>query len=145
MRASPAGVSKTHPFTDALGFAAKLYGRVLLRDMRSHASLRMFVSALAMAVREARRDPEIANAACRKVRIKAKRIEVRVTRLAAGRRNSTRQDQTARWANAAAYVAHPPNGDEPPLDWRAAARYIAKRGGIRRISNLYANRAAENT
>src|SRR5438045_54357 len=103
-------VSKTH-FSEALAFAARLYGRVLLRDLRSHTAIRMFCGALAVAVREARRDPETANALCRKAGIKGKRLEVRVTRLIAGRRNRQRQDQIARWAHAAAYVAHPLNGD----------------------------------
>jgi hypothetical protein len=106
--------------------------------MRSHTAIRMFIGALGLAVREARRDPETANAACRKAGVKAKRLETRVTRLIAGRRNRERQDQIARWANAAAYIAHPPNGDVPPSDWREAARYVSRRGGVRRLSNLYA-------
>src|SRR5436853_21875 len=133
-------VSKTH-FSEAFDLAARLYGRVLLRDVRSHTAVRMFCGALAAAVREARHDPETANAMCRKVGIKGKRLEVRVTRLIAGRRNRQSQDQIARWANAAAYVAHPLNGDVVPQDWREAARYITRRGGIRRLSNLYAQRA----
>src|SRR5205814_9082007 len=95
---------------------------------------------LAVAVREARRDPETANAMCRKLGIKGKRLEVRITRLIAGRRNRQRQDQIARWANVAAYVAHPLNGDGAPENWQEAARYITRRGGIRRLSNLYAQR-----
>jgi hypothetical protein len=134
-------VSQTH-FGEALGFASRLYGRVSLRDMRSHTAIRMFIAALGLAVREARRDPETANAMCRKSSVKAKRLEVRVARLVAGRRRS-RQDQIARWANAAAYIAHPPNGDAPPPDWRQAARYIGRRGGVRRLSNLYSHRASE--
>lgn len=133
-------VSKTHFFTSAVDLATRLYGRVVLRDLRSHTAIRMFCGALAIVVREARRDPETANAVCRKLGIKGKRLEVRVTRLIAGRRNGQRQDQIARWANAAAYVAQPPNGDVASNDWREAARYIARRGGIRRLSNLYAQR-----
>jgi len=135
-------VSKTH-FSEALSFAARLYGRVLLRDLRSHTTIRMFCGALAMALREARRDPESANAMCRNLGIKGKRLEVRVTRLIAGRRNRQRQDQIARWANAAAYVADPPNGDAAPDDWREATRYITRRGGIRRLSNLYSQRGRQ--
>jgi hypothetical protein len=95
----------------------------------------MFVGGLGLAVREARRDPEMANDICRKAGIKARRREVRVTRLIAGSRNPRRQDQIPRWANCAAYIAHPPNGDVPPADWR--------RGGLRRLSDLYACRVME--
>jgi hypothetical protein len=96
-------VSKTHFLSEALDFAGRLYARVGVRDMRSHTAIRMFVASLA--VREAQRDPQTANAACRKARIKSKRLEVRVARLITGRRNRIRQDQIYRWANAAAYVA----------------------------------------
>jgi hypothetical protein len=98
----------------------------------------MCVAQLGLAVREARRDPEAANAACRKAGIKGKRLEVRVVRLVAGRRIRARSDQVPRWANAAAYIAHPPNGDEPPATWRDAIRYINRRGGVRNLSDLYA-------
>jgi DNA N-6-adenine-methyltransferase (Dam) len=127
----------------ALEFASRLYARVALREMRSHTAIRMFVGGLGVAVREARRDPETANAICRKAGVKARRLEVRVTRLIAGRRNPRKQDQIPRWANCAAYVAHPPNGDLPPADWRQAARYICRRGGLRRLSDLYACRRPE--
>jgi hypothetical protein len=133
-------VSKTHSLADALDFATRLYGRVVLRDLRSHAAIGMFCGALAVVVREARRDPETANAMCRSFGIKGRRLEVRVLRLIAGRGNRQRQDQIYRWANAAAYVALPLNGDDAPGDWREAARYIRRRGGIRRLSNLYAQR-----
>jgi DNA N-6-adenine-methyltransferase Dam len=133
-------VSKTHSFAGALDFASRLYAHVVLRDLRSHTAIRMFCGSLAIAVRAARREPETTNAMCRKLGIKGRRLEVRVTRLIAGRRNGQRQDQIARWANAAAYVARPLNGDEAPGDWREAARYIARRGGIRPLSNLYAQR-----
>src|SRR5229473_1279320 len=108
----------------SLDFARRLFGRVAVRDWRSHHSIRMCVAQLGIAVREARRDPMAVNAACRKAGIKGRRLEVRVVRLVAGRRNSHQQDQIARWANAAAYIAHPPNGDEPPLTWRQAIRYV---------------------
>jgi hypothetical protein len=101
----------------------------------------MCVAQLGLAVREARRDPVAANEACRKARISARRLEVRVVRLVAGRRIGNRSDQIHRWANAAAYIAHPPNGDEPPPTWRHLIRYINRRGGVRKLSNLYASRA----
>jgi hypothetical protein len=50
--------------------------------------------------------------------------------------------KVARWANCAAYVAHPPNGDPPPATWREAVRYINRRGGVRRLSDLYARRGS---
>jgi hypothetical protein len=146
-------VSKTHnpapfPAADGLGeaiaFARRVYGRVGVREQRSHHAIRMFVASLALAVREARRDPESANAACKKAGIKGKRIEVRVARLVAGRRIPGRPDQTARWANCAAYLAHPPNGDEPPGSWREALRYVVRRGGVRCLSDLYAGSRPES-
>jgi hypothetical protein len=136
-------VSKTHldlHFAQSTAFARRLCGRVALRNMRSHFAIQMFIAALGLAVREARRNPEIANAACHKAGVKAKRLEVRIARLVVGKRIRARQDQIARWANAAAYIAHPPNGDVPPADWRDATRYIIRRGGLRRLSNLYAHR-----
>jgi hypothetical protein len=60
-----------------------------------------------------------------------------VIRLAAGRRNRNRSDQIHRWANCAAYLAHPPNGDPPPATWRDAIRYVTRRG-LRNLSDLYA-------
>jgi hypothetical protein len=63
----------------------------------------------------------------------------------AGRRSHSRSDQVPRWANAAAYLAHPPNGDEPPPTWRQAIRYINQRGGIRNLSNLYAGSRANSS
>jgi hypothetical protein len=124
---------------DALDLARRLYGRLGVRDARSHHAIRSFVASLALAVRAARRDPETTNVACRNAGVQAKRIEVRVARLIAGRTRA-RQDQIARWANAAAYIARPPNGDEPPASWREAIRYINKRGGVRALSNLHAAR-----
>ena len=135
-------VSKTHiesqDFNDILDFAARLHQRYRLKDTRSHRTLAMLIGALGLAVRAARRDPESVNARCRKAGIKAVRLEVRVTRLIVGGRTAG-QDQSARWANAAAYVAHPPNGNVPPPDWRAAVRYVERRG-YRRLANLYAKR-----
>jgi hypothetical protein len=122
----------------SLDLARPLYGRVAVRDWRSHHAIRMCVAQLGLAVREARRDPVAVNAACRKASIKGRRLEVRVVRLVAGRRMRSRSDQVPRWANAAAYIAHPPNGDEPPPTWRHAIRYINQRGGVRNLSNLYA-------
>jgi hypothetical protein len=110
----------------------------LRRDWRSYHAIRMYVAQLGLAVREARRDPVAVNAACQKAGIKGRRFEVRVVRLVAGRRIRSRSDQVPRWANAAAYIAHLPNGDEPPPTWRQAIRYINRRSGVRRLSNLYA-------
>jgi len=90
-----------------------MYEVAALRDTRSHKAIRAFVAALALAVREARRDPAPVNASCKKLRISGRRLEVRVTRLVVGKRNPKRQDQVARWASAAAYVAHPLCGDAP--------------------------------
>jgi hypothetical protein len=126
---------------EALEFARRLFGRAEARDWRSHHAIRMYVAQLGLVVREARRDPVAANEACRKAGIRARRLEVRAVRLVAGRRIHNRSDQTPRWANAAAYIAHPPNGDEPPPTWRHAIRYINRRGGVRKLSNLYASRA----
>src|SRR3954452_12543263 len=108
----------------AMALARRLYGRVAARDMRSHRAIRMLVAQLGIAVREARRDPEAANEICRKARIKGRRLEVRGVRLVAGVRLVPGRDQVPRWANAAAYIAHPLNGDPPPPTWRDAIRYI---------------------
>src|SRR5437764_15199155 len=85
MRVTGQNVSETQ-FDAASAFASRLYGRVSLRQMRSHMAIRMFCAGLALAVREARRDPQTANAVCRRARVKGKRLEVRVTRLIVGRR-----------------------------------------------------------
>jgi hypothetical protein len=126
---------------DTLEFARRLFGRVAARDWWSHHAIRMYVAQLGLAVREARRDPAAANEACRKARIKGRRLEVRIVRLVAGRRVRSRSDQVPR-ANAAAYIAHSPNGDEPPPTWRHAIRYINRRGGVRNLSDLYAGSQA---
>jgi hypothetical protein len=105
----------------------------------------MCVAQLGLAVREARRDPVAVNAACRKASIKGRRLEVRVVRLVVGRRMRSRSDQVPRWANAAAYIAHPPNGDQPPPTWRQAIRYINRRGAVRNLSNLYAGSRANSS
>jgi hypothetical protein len=105
----------------------------------------MCVAQLGLAVREARRDPVAVNAACRTAGIKGRRLEVRVVRLVAGRRIRSRSDQVPRWANAAAYIAQPPNGDDPPPTWRQAIRYINRRGGVRNLSNLYAGSRANTS
>jgi hypothetical protein len=44
-----------------------------------------------------------------------------------------------------AYIAHPPNGDDPPPTWRQAIRYINRRGGVRNLSNLYAGSRANTS
>ena len=127
-------------FVQALELAQRLFSRVAARDWRSHRAIRMMIAALGIAVRHARYDPDITNSLCRKRGIKGKRLEVRVVRLVAGTRVGNRSDQVARWANAAAYVACPPNGDEPPPTWRDAIRYINRRGGMRNLSDLYGSR-----
>lgn len=124
----------------ALELAERLFSRVAARDWRSHRAIRMMVAALGIAIRHARRDPEVTTNLCRKRGIKGKRLEVRVVRLVAGKRVRNRSDQVARWANAAAYVACPPNGDEAPQTWRDAIRYINRRGGMRNLSDLYGSR-----
>jgi hypothetical protein len=127
-------------FAEALALARKIHGRVAIREIRSHLTARLFVAALSIAVREARRDPEAVRLESIRSHIRAVRLEVRVTRLAVGRSPAKGQDQVARWANAAAYVAEPPNGDPPPPNWRAAVRYINRRGGMRRLSDLWSTR-----
>lgn len=134
-------VSTTHSLSVILDFASRLYGRVALREMRTHTAVRMFVAGLGLAVRAARQQPDVAKDICRKAGIKANRLEVRITRLIVGRRDPRHQDQVHRWANAAAYIAHPPNGDAPPSTWRDAYRYIGHRNGYRKLSDLYAKRA----
>jgi hypothetical protein len=135
-------VSKTHALDEAVVFAGKLHARFALHKGRSHHALRSFIAGLGLAVREARRDPQTVNIRCRKAGIKGQRLEVRLTRLIAGRRTS-KQDQTHRWANAACYVARPCNGDVPPPNWREALRYVYRRGGERKLSDLYAKRASQ--
>jgi hypothetical protein len=158
LRNSLRSVSKTQisepaDFLQALATARKIYGRVAIRDSRTHAAVRMLVAALGLAVREARHNPEAVNAECLKQGIRATRLEVRVTRLAVGRARLRPgdsagygvQDQTPRWASAAAYVAEPPNGDPAPQTLREAIRYVDRRGGVRRLSNLYARRGSPET
>jgi len=122
-----------------MALTGRLYGRLALRHVRTHHAIRMFVAGLGLTVRAARHDPQTVNERCRKLGIKGKRLEVRTTRLVIGRRSVVTQDQTHRWANAAAYIAHPPNRDVPPPNWREALRYINRRG-VRGLSNLYARR-----
>jgi hypothetical protein len=137
-------VSPTHfalgHFEEELAFAVRLYGRINIRDVRSHRAVRTFIAQLGLVVRQARRDPETANAACRKAKIVGKRLEVRVTHLITGRRNGKPSTVIHRWANAPRYIASPPNGDEPPPTWKAASRYINKRGGYRNLADLYAGK-----
>jgi hypothetical protein len=127
-------------FEEELAFAVRLYGRINLRDVRSHRAVRTLIAQLGLVVRQARRDPETANAACRKAKIVGKRLEVRVTHLITGRRNGKPSTVIHRWANAACYIAEPLNGDEPPATWKAALRYINRRGGYRNLADLYAGK-----
>jgi hypothetical protein len=133
-------VRKTHsPFDDALRRADWFWGRLRLRNVRSHAGLRCFIAALGLLVREARRDRVTADRLCKERGANGVRLEVRITRLVAtGPYDPDKQDQTARWASAAAYIARPPNGDPPPATWKEAVRY-AERRGITKLARLYAS------
>jgi hypothetical protein len=53
-------------------------------------------------------------------------------------------DEIHRLAGCAAYAAAPLNGDPAPKDWEDAARYIKKRGGVRKLADLYAARCPDN-
>jgi hypothetical protein len=120
----------------ALNLARRLYRRVRLRDLRSDRALRLFLAGVALLIREALRRPERFDRLCAEAEIKRgkKRLEVRVIRLAANDPGL----HAPKWANAAAYIAMPPNGDPPPPTLRAAERYLRKRGGMREVSDLYA-------
>ena len=54
--------STSNPLHSSLDLARRLYGRVAMRDWRSHHAIRMCVAQLGLAVREARRDPVAVNA-----------------------------------------------------------------------------------
>jgi hypothetical protein len=125
-------------FDESIAFARRLHGRLQLRNLRSYQAVRMYVAALGLVVREARRNREAAEAALKAARVRGRRFEVRVCRLVAGKWNTGGFD--AVWANAAGYIAHPCNGDPPPETWRDAIRYMDRRGGMRRLANLYASR-----
>ena|SRR4051812_10621525 len=88
--------------------------------------------------------PDAADAACRQAKAKGKRREVRVARLviggAAGARCQEPPDRINRLAGSAAYAAAPLNGDPAPGNWKDAAKYISKRGGVRKLADLYAAR-----
>jgi hypothetical protein len=120
----------------ALNLARRLYRRVRLRDIRSDRALRLFLAGAALLIREARQHPERFDEECKKAGVKGgkKRSEVRAIRLAANDPGL----HAPKWANAAAYIALPPNGDPPPPTLRAAERYLRKRGGMRKLSNLFA-------
>ena len=45
-------LSKTHSLDDALALARRLYGRVSIRDVRSHDAVRMYIGGLALVVRQ---------------------------------------------------------------------------------------------
>jgi hypothetical protein len=122
----------------ALNLARRLYRRVRLRDLRSDRALRLFLAGAALLIREARRHPERFDRQCAEAGIKRgrKRLEVRAIRLAANDPGL----HAPKWANSAAYIALPPNGDPPPPTLRAAERYLRKRGNMRKVSNLYAAR-----
>jgi hypothetical protein len=127
--------------TPARALAERVYSRFAIREVRSHRGLRMFIAALALAIREARQNPERTNEDCRRAGIRAKRIEVRLCRLVIGRRNPLRQDRVHRWASAASYVSMPLNGETPPHTWRKAIRYIERRGvSIDNLARLYTGR-----
>jgi hypothetical protein len=119
----------------ALNVARRLYRKVKLREIRSDRAVHLFVAAAGLLVREAHRHPERFDRQCAEAGIKPdkKRLEVRAVRLAA-------EDpglRAPKWANAAAYIALPPNGDPPPPTLRAAERYLRKRHGMRKVSDLY--------
>jgi hypothetical protein len=122
----------------ALNLARRLYRRVRLRDIRSDRALRLFLAGAALLIREARQHPERFDQQCAEAGIKRgkKCLEVRAIRLAANDPGL----HAPKWANAAGYVARPPNGDPPPPTLRAAERYLRKRGGMREVSDLYAAR-----
>src|SRR4051794_28164958 len=96
----PGNVSSTHSLDDTLAFSGRLYERLSLRHTRSHHAIRLFIAALGLAVREARRDPQAVNERCRKAGVGGKRLETRLCRLIIGRRNPAKQDPVARWVNA---------------------------------------------
>jgi hypothetical protein len=127
----------------ALNLARRLYRRVRLRDIRSDRALRLFLAGAALLIREARQHPERFDQQCAEAGIKRgkKSLEVRAIRLAANDPGL----HAPKWANAAAYIAMPPNGDLPPPTLRAAERYLRKRGGMRKLSNLFAARCRVKT
>ena len=122
-------------FAATLDVARRLYVRLSLRELRSDRALRLFLAGAALLIREAQRHPQRFDEECKKARVKGgkKRPEVRAIRLAANDPGL----HAPKWANAAAYIALPPNGDPPPLTLRAAERYLRKRGNMRKVSDLY--------
>ncbi len=124
-------------FIDALGLARRAFDKVKLREVRSDRAIRLFLASTALLLRDARRDPVRFNTECKAAGVKGgkKRVEVRAIRLAA----SDPTLHQPKWANCAAYLAAPPNGDPPPATLRAAERYIRRKGGIRALSDLHAS------
>lgn len=104
-----------------------------MREERKARTLRMFIASTALVVQAMKRDPEQARVECRKLGVKGRRPEMQALRLAAGDPGL----REPKWANAAAYVAQPPNGDGAPTTLREAARYMRERGGMRELSNLW--------
>jgi hypothetical protein len=108
--ASKTQISEPADLLQALEIARKIHGRIAIREHRSHAAVRVLVAALGLVLREAWRNPQAVNAECMKQGIRATRLEVRVARLAVGRRRFRAgdsagyeaQDQTPRWPNPAA-------------------------------------------
>ena len=113
-------------FIDALGLARRAFDKVKLREVRSDRAIRLFLASTALLLREARRDPVRFNTECKTAGVKGgkRRVEVRAIRLAA----SDPALHQPKWANCAAYLAAPPNGDPPPTTLLAAERYIRGRG-----------------
>jgi len=135
----------TDLFADKLALARRAHVSTSLRRLRSDFAHHVFVSTVALFIREARADPQrfAANLKTAEIRAsKAKRTEVLALRLATN--DPAYRDPKA--ANAAAYLACPPNGDPPPPTVRACVRYIRQtQNGLRGLSDLYAAAVAGET
>jgi len=122
--------------------AHEAYQQLTLADQRRDQVLWEFIAFTAFLIREARRDPVRMMERAKAIGLTRKtRGELKAVRVAAGLPKLG--DGEAHWANAAAYVAEPPNGDKPPETVEDAVDYIDSRGGVKKLSELWAHRKDE--
>lgn len=98
-----------------------------------------FIASSALMMRAARREPEEYQAEQKRLGIKPRK-NLREEMIAIRVGSKDPRLQQPHWANAAAYLAEPPNGDEPPVTVEAAVTYMKKRGGMKDLSALWSGR-----
>jgi hypothetical protein len=123
-------------FARVLRAARRCYGEVSGAEDQHNVKVREFVARSAMVIQAAQDDPEAFREARKEARVKhrkGERGEVVAIRVAAGD-PGLRQPK---WANSAAFVATPPDGDPSPESFESALAYLDKRGGMKNLSNLW--------